>query len=76
MLITMEVETLFLVAWSPRSESIMSDAHAGPVHPFWGADKMQSTPVAFMSTQTVPLAMQSRTKRPPCACTASATLLM
>jgi hypothetical protein len=27
----------------PRSDSIMSDAHAGPVHPFWGADRMQST---------------------------------
>ena len=37
---------------------------------------MQSTPVAFISTHTVPLAMQSSTKRPPCACTAAATFVI
>jgi hypothetical protein len=46
----MDVEVVLRVMWSPRSLSIISDAHAGPVHPFCGADKMQSTPVAFMST--------------------------
>ena len=62
MLITMDVDVELRVMWSPRSDNIMRDAHAGPVQPFWGADKMQSTPVSRMSTHTVPLAMQSRTK--------------
>ena len=35
---------------------------------------MASTPVAFMSTQMVPDAMQSRTNKPPCAWTAAAIL--
>jgi hypothetical protein len=34
MLITIDVDVVFRVAWSPRSESIISDAHAGPVQPF------------------------------------------
>ena len=76
MLITMDVDVVFRVAWSPRSESIISDAHAGPVQPFCGADRIQSTPVSFMSTQTVPEAMQSSTNKPPCACIAAATFLM
>ena len=45
-------------------------------HPFCGAEINTSTPVAFMSTQAQPEAMQSKTKIPPTPCTASATALI
>ena len=45
-------------------------------HPFCGAEMRASTPSFFMSTHTVPDAMQSRTMMPPTECIASATFLM
>ena len=51
--------------FSARSEKTTTPAHACPLQPFCGAVMMTSTPVAFMSTQYVPLATQSRTNRAP-----------
>ena len=52
----------------------MTSAQQGEaLQPFCGALINTSTPVACMSTQTVPEAMQSRTNMPPTACAASAT---
>ena len=58
---------------SARAPSITRPQQGGPLQPFCGALTSTSTPVAAMSTQMAPLAMQSSTNRPPCSCTAAAT---
>ena len=55
------------------SPSMTNAQQGGPLQPFCGALISTSTPIAAMSTQTVPEATQSSTNRPPPACTASAT---
>ena len=62
------------IAARARSLSITSAQHAELLHPFCGALISTSTPLAVMSTHSAPDAMQSRTKRPPTAWTASATV--
>ena len=57
-----------------RSPSATIPQHGGPLQPFCGALTRTSTPVAAMSTQTVPDAMQSSTNRPPTSCTAAASV--
>ena len=56
-----------------RAPSITSAQQGEALQPFCGALMRMSTPVAAISTQIVPEAMQSSTNRPPTACTASAT---
>ena len=56
-----------------RSLSMTSAQQGDELHPFCGALIRTSTPLAVMSTQIAPEATQSRTNRPPPACTASAT---
>jgi hypothetical protein len=67
----------YLAARQPDSAlAVLTAAQQGdPLQPFCGAEISTSTPVAFMSTQIVPEAMQSSTNKPPTACTASATAL-
>ena len=68
---------LVLVVASMRARaaslSITKAQQGGPLQPFCGALTSTSTPVAAMSTQIAPEAMQSSTNSPPTACTASAT---
>ena len=68
---------LLLVVASMRarasSPSITSPAQGVALQPFCGALSSTSTPLARMSTQIAPEAMQSSTNRPPTSCTASAT---
>jgi hypothetical protein len=61
------------IAARARSLSITIAQQGEPLQPFCGALTSTSVPVAAMSTQMAPLAMQSSTKRPPCSWTASAT---
>mmetsp|Transcript_22878 Transcript_22878/g.46603 ORF Transcript_22878/g.46603 Transcript_22878/m.46603 type:complete len:289 (+) Transcript_22878:329-1195(+) len=68
---TKEVPWEARVASTPRGPNMTRPAHEGPVQPFCGAEMSTSTPSSFMSTHTVPDAMQSSTKRPPCAWTAA-----
>ncbi len=56
-----------------RSLSITKAQQGEPDQPFCGALISTSTPVATMSTQIAPEAMQSSTNRPPTSCTASVT---
>ena len=56
-----------------RSDSITSPAAGEADHPFCGAEITTSTPVAFMSTQTAPEAMQSSTINAPTSCAACAS---
>jgi len=66
---------LVVVSMAVRARSLsMTSAQQGELlQPFCGALIRMSTPRAGMSTQIAPDAMQSRTKRPPTAWTASAT---
>ena len=68
---------LVLVVASMRARaaslSITSPQQGGPLQPFCGALISTSTPVATMSTQIAPEAMQSSTNSAPTACAASAT---
>ena len=57
-----------------RSLSITMAQQGELLQPFCGALTSTSTPVATMSTQMVPEAMQSSTSRPPTSCMASATV--
>ena len=61
------------IAVRARAESITIAQHGELLHPFCGALISTSTPVASMSTQIVPDAMQSSTKSAPTSCAASAT---
>ena len=61
------------IAARARSLSITKAQQGEPLQPFCGALTSTSTPVACMSTQTAPEAMQSSTNSPPTSCTASAT---
>ncbi len=56
----------------PRSDIITRPAAGVDDHPFCGAEISRSTPVAFMSTQIQPEAMQSSTMTAPTSCAASA----
>src|SRR3546814_5816445 len=58
--------TFSFAAWLSITRPLQGEA----LQPFCGAEISTSTPTACMSTQTVPEAMQSSTKRPPTACTA------
>jgi hypothetical protein len=58
------VDSMRLRAASP---SMTRAQQGGPLQPFCGALRSTSTPVATMSTQIVPEATQSSTKRPPTA---------
>ena len=60
----------------PCGDIITSAAQGDALHPFCGAVSNTSTPVFSRFTKTVPLATQSRTNKPPCSCTASATALI
>ena len=57
-----------------RSLSITMAQQGEPLQPFCGALTSTSTPVATMSTQMAPEAMQSSTISPPTSCTASDTV--
>ena len=59
-----------------RSDSITSPAQGEALQPFCGAEISTSTPVAFMSTQAQPEAMQSSTISAPTSCAASASAVM
>ena len=62
---------LVLVVWSisvrARSLSITKPQQGEPLQPFCGALISTSTPVASISTQMVPEAIQSSTNSPPCS---------
>ena len=73
---TKEVPLVARVAATPRGPSMTSPAQEGPVQPFCGAEMSTSTPSSSMLVHTVPEAMQSSTKRPPCACIAAHARLM
>jgi hypothetical protein len=66
---------LVVPSMAARARSLsMTKAQQGELlQPFCGAETSTSTPVACMSTQIAPEAMQSSTNSPPTACTASAT---
>lgn len=57
-------------AWSVVHGRVALTAQEGPVQPFCGAEMSASTPHFFMSTHTVPEAMQSSTSSPPTEWTA------
>ena len=67
---------LSLLVWSSRSiarcDSITRPAEGDADHPFCGAEISTSTPVAFISTQAQPEAMQSSTISAPTSCAALA----
>lgn len=63
-------------AASARGDSITRPAEGEADHPFCGAEISTSTPVAAISTQMQPEAMQSSTTSAPTACAASATRVM
>ena len=59
-----------------RSDSMTSPAEGDADQPFCGAEINTSTPVACISTQMQPLAMQSSTRIAPTSCAAAARAVM
>ena len=64
------------IEWDPEAERITSPADGVEDQPFCGAEISTSTPVASMSTQAQPDAMQSSTISAPTSCAAEASAVM
>ena len=64
MLITIDADTEFLVACTPRSPSMMTEAHAGPVQPFAG--RLKSHPLPSPSCPPTPFrSLSTEDEEPP-----------
>ena len=65
-------ESVLSKRWTARSDIITKPAEGEADQPFCGAEIKTSTPVAFISTQAHPDAMQSKTIIAPTSCAARA----